>query len=77
MDRTRGLSVDVAGEAARHGEPGDQISQAESVAVVFIRVELLQRSFQPESGKSSGRTVAGPDNIDHIKVMVANEEVQV
>lgn len=72
-----GVGNDRPWKPARHREPRDQVAQADGVAVVLAGVEALERALQPEGGQGGGRAVAGANDVDHVDVVVADEQVEV
>lgn len=72
-----GTGTDQPWKPPRHGESRNQVPQPLSVSVILARVELLERAFQPEGSQRRGGSVARTDHVDHVEIMVADEQVKV
>ena len=72
----RGFGIDVAWEAARSTELGDEIVESLLIPTI-LWVESPQRPFKPYRGKNRGSPVARPNNVDEVDIVLRHEDIEV
>ena len=65
MYSTWRLRIDMAWKPTRGAELGDESVQSLFISAIF-RIELLQRTFEPQTGKDSGRAVTWANDEDDV-----------
>lgn len=65
------------GEAGGGAESGDKITQSFLVTCVSSRIELPQGALDPQARKDGRCAMTWSDNIDHVEILFANEEIEV
>lgn len=62
-------------KASGNTEAGDEVMETLPVSAV-LRIEALQRAFQPQTGQDGRHTFIGADQAYHVLIVFLNDEVK-